>query len=150
MPRPRAAGEHLDLYGTVQDSDGRAIDGATVEIWQCDAYGSYRHPRGAGARVDAGFQGFGSPQRRPGQLPVPHHPAGALHRADAAHPRQAPASVVRRVTSQLFVAGDPGNAGDFLYRSLSEADREAVEMRPVRAPAGSPVMWQVERSLIVG
>ena len=54
------------------------------------------------------------------------------------------------LTSQLFVAGDPGNAGDILYRSLSDDDREAVEMRPVRAPAGSPVMWLVERSLIVG
>ena len=58
------------------------IDGATVEIWQCDVFGSYRHPRGAGARIDAGFQGFGStPQRRPRPLPVPHHPAGALQRA---------------------------------------------------------------------
>ena len=42
------------------------------------------------------------------------------------------------LTSQLFVAGDPGNAGDFLYRSLSDADREAVEMRPVQRPGRQP------------
>jgi protocatechuate 3,4-dioxygenase beta subunit len=151
MPRPRAAGEHLDLYGTVQDGDGQAIDGATVEIWQCDAFGSYRHPRGAGARVDAGFQGFGSTRsdargsyRFRTIRPVPY-PGRTPHiHVKLRHPS------FGELTSQLFVAGDPGNAGDMLYRSLSDADREAVEMRPVRAPAGSPVMWLVERSLVVG
>jgi protocatechuate 3,4-dioxygenase, beta subunit len=37
---PRAAGEWLDLHGQVVDAQGRAIDGATVEIWQCDVHGS--------------------------------------------------------------------------------------------------------------
>jgi protocatechuate 3,4-dioxygenase beta subunit len=57
---PRAAGEWLDLGGRVVDARGRPIDGAEIEIWQCDVYGSYRHPRGAGSRVDEAFQGFGS------------------------------------------------------------------------------------------
>ena len=30
QPLPRAAGEHLDLYGVVQDSEGRAVDRCTV------------------------------------------------------------------------------------------------------------------------
>jgi len=53
-------------------------------------------------------------------------------------------------TSQLFVAGHPGNPGDFLYRSLSETDRSAAELRLLRAPPGAPVIWLVEKDLIVG
>jgi protocatechuate 3,4-dioxygenase beta subunit len=147
----RAAGEWLDLTGSVVDARGRVIDGAEVEIWQCDAYGSYRHPRGAGSRVDEAFQGFGSsrsdaqgryrfrtikPVIYPGRTPHIH----VLLR----HPS------FGELVSQLFVAGDPGNAGDFLYRRLSAADRADAEMLLQPAPAGSPVRWLVERSLIVG
>lgn len=151
QPRPRAAGEHLELYGTVRDTAGRAVDGATVEIWQCDAFGSYRHPRGAGAKVDAGFQGFGSSRsgadggyRFRTIRPVPYSGRTPHIHVKLRHPS------FGELTSQLFVAGDPGNAGDFLYRSLSEAGREAAEMRPVRAPAGSGLTWLAERALIVG
>ena len=137
QPLPRARGEHLDLHGAVVDGDGRAVDGAEIEIWQCDAFGSYRHPRGAGDRIDAGFQGFGSDaQRRARRLPLPHDPAGAVSGPHAAHPRQAAPPTFGEVTSQLFVAGEPGNPGDFLYRSLGEGDRQDVEMRLQRAPAG--------------
>ena len=149
--RPRASGEHLDLYGAVVDADGRIVDGAEVEIWQCDAYGSYRHPRGAGDRVDDGFQGFGMtktdargvyrfrtirPVPYPGRTPHIHvklrHPNFGEH------------------ISQLFVAGDPGNAGDGLYRRLSAEDRAFTDITLQRAPAGSPVVWIAERSLVVG
>ena len=60
QPMPRSRGEHLDLHGIVRDGAGRAVEGAEIEIWQCDVHGSYRHPRGAGERIDAGFQGFGA------------------------------------------------------------------------------------------
>ena len=147
----RAAGEHLDLFGTVHDANDRLVDGAEVEIWQCDAYGTYRHPRGGGARVDAGFQGFGSarsdrqggyrfrtirPMPYPGRTPHIHvklrHPAFG------------------EVTSQLFVAGEAGNARDFLWRSLDDAERAEVELRLQPAPAGAPVRWLAERPLKVG
>ncbi len=32
QPRERAAGEYLDLRGSVQDTNGRTVDAATVEI----------------------------------------------------------------------------------------------------------------------
>jgi protocatechuate 3,4-dioxygenase beta subunit len=151
QPLPRARGEHLDLHGVVRDAAGRPVDGAEIEIWQCDAFGSYRHPRGAGERVDAGFQGFGSARSdRSGVYrfltirPVPY-PGRAPH----IHVKLRHASF-GEVTSQLFVAGDPGNAGDFLYRSLAEDDRTDVEMR-LQKPAGSAaVAWVAERDLVVG
>lgn len=146
----RAAGEWLDLGGSVLDSRGRIVDGAEVEIWQCDVHGSYRHPNGAGAQVDEAFQGFGSsiadkqgrfrfrtikPAPYPGRTPHIHvrlrHPAFG------------------EFTSQLFVAGEPANAGDFLYRRMSADERQAAEMRLARAPADAPVKWLVDRSLII-
>ena len=146
-----AAGEYLDLGGIVSDAQGRVIDGAEIEIWQCDIHGSYRHPRGAGSRVDEGFQGFGSsrsdaqgryrfrtikPAPYPGRTPHIH----VLLR----HPS------FGELVSQLFVAGEPANAGDFLYRRLSAAQRADTEMRLQAAPAGSPVRWVAERPLVVG
>jgi protocatechuate 3,4-dioxygenase beta subunit len=150
QPRSRAVGEHLDLFGVVADDRGRLIDGATVEIWQCDAFGSYRHPRGAGHQVDEGFQGFGSnvsdaqgryrfrtirPVAYPGRTPHIHV---KLRHASFSE-----------FTSQLFVAGDPGNERDGLYRSLSQDTRAPVDMALRRAPAGSAVTWLVEQALIV-
>jgi protocatechuate 3,4-dioxygenase beta subunit len=151
QPRPRASGQVLDLFGHVLDPDGKAMDRAEVEIWQCDAFGSYRHPRGAGTRIDDGFQGFGSsvsdaqgvyrfrtirPVPYPGRTPHIH--------VKVRHP------AIGELTSQLFVAGDPGNERDFLYRSLSTEQRASVELRLQRAPAGSAVVWLAESALVVG
>jgi protocatechuate 3,4-dioxygenase beta subunit len=150
QPLPRARGEYLDLRGAVVDADGRTIDGAEVEIWQCDAFGSYRHPRGAGARIDAGFQGFGSTRSDARGMyrfltirPVPY-PGRTPHiHVKLRHP------AFGEVTSQLFVAGEPGNAGDFLYQSLGDADRKEVELRLRKPAAGEPVAWLAERDLVV-
>ncbi len=149
--RPRARGEHLDLVGTVSDANGRIVDAAEVEIWQCDVFGSYRHPRGAGDQFDEGFQGFGRsktdaqgayrfrtirPVPYPGRTPHIH----VLLR----HPS------FGQLISQLFVVGDAGNARDFLYRSLSNDDRASVDMQLQRAPSDAGVVWRVEQMLVVG
>ena len=56
--RPYGKGRAAWLEGTLTDTDGRAVGGAAVEIWQCDPDGHYHHP-GDGGRADPGFQGFG-------------------------------------------------------------------------------------------
>ncbi|HET7792701.1 MAG TPA: intradiol ring-cleavage dioxygenase [Rhizobacter sp.] len=147
----RARGEWLDLGGRVEDERGRAIDGVELEIWQCDVFGSYRHPRGASAQVDAAFQGFGSTRSDAQGLyrfrtikPVPY-PGRTPHiHVRLRHPSFGEA------TSQLFIAGEAANARDFLYSSLSPAERALVDMSLQRAPAGAPVAWVVQRSLVVG
>ena len=151
QPLPRARGELLDLHGIVQDGTGRAVDGAEIEIWQCDVHGSYRHPRGAGERIDAGFQGFGATRSdaRGGYRFRTIRPVPSSGRTPHIHVKLRHPSF-GEVTSQLFVAGDPGNAGDFLYRSLGEEDRRNAEMRLQRPAAGDAVAWIVERDLIVG
>ena len=122
-----------------------------MEIWQCDAFGSYRHPRGAGERIDAGFQGFGSTRSdaRGGYRfrtirPVPY-PGRTPHiHVKLRHP------AFGEVTSQLFVAGDPGNASDFLYRSLGEDDRRNIEMRLAARARGRGGELARRARLVVG
>ena len=73
-------------------------------------------------------------------MPYPAEPLTSTSRQD---PK------LRDHTSQLFVAGDPGNARDFLYRQLDDAGRTAVDVRLSRAPAGAPVTWQAEHRLVI-
>jgi len=147
-----AQGEHLGLEGRVVDSDGRAIDGAVVEIWQCDALRHYRHPstEPASAPVDAAFQGFGSTlaaaqghYRFRTIKPVPY-PGRTPH----IHVKLRHASF-GELTTQLFVDGDAGNAGDFLWRRLSGADRASLAMVLAPAAADSALRWQVHHDLVV-
>ena len=134
------------------DGRGRLIDAAEVEIWQCDALAAYRHPgvRAEAGRFDPGFQGFGaarSDARGESRFrtirPVPY-PGRTPH----IHVKLRHASF-GELTSQLFLEGDPGNARDFLWRQLGEADRVAVAMRLQPAAADSGLKWQARHALVV-
>ncbi|HEU4460579.1 MAG TPA: intradiol ring-cleavage dioxygenase [Methylibium sp.] len=148
-----ARGERLGLEGRVVDAQGRIVDGAEVEIWQCDALGHYTHPstqRVPAESVDAGFQGFGS-ARSDAQgiarfVAIRPHPYPG--RTPHIHIRLRHPSFGERI-SQLFVENDPGNAGDFLWRSLDAEEREALAMRLVAAPAASGLRWQVRQDWVV-
>jgi len=135
------------LGGQVTDLDGRPLRGAQVEIWQCDESGHYHHP-GDGDRADAAFQGFGRvavdadgryrfrtirPVAYSGR--TPH-----IHVKVRLGPREL-------LTTQLYVAGDAGNARDGLWRRLSAAEREAVTVPFERGADGLraqfPIVLQV-------
>lgn len=147
-----ARGERLGLDAVVADRDGRTIDGAEVEIWQCDALAHYRHPQvpAVAGRHDPGFQGFGASRSdAQGRVrfrtirPVPY-PGRTPH----IHLKLRHASF-GTLTTQLYVDGDPGNAGDGLLRRVAEADRPALMMQLRPAPADSGLRWQVWHTLTV-
>jgi protocatechuate 3,4-dioxygenase beta subunit len=52
------------------------------------------------------------------------------------------------LTSQLFVAGDRGNAGDFIWRRAREADRNALALRLTPASTDG-LRWQARHTLVV-
>lgn len=121
-----AGGQPVWLQGTVQDLAGKPVRGAQIEIWQCDEDGHYDHP-GDGSRQNPSFQGFGraavaadgswrfrtiKPVAYSGRTPHIHAKVQLAGRD--------------LLTTQLYVAGDPGNARDMIWRRLSTADREAV------------------------
>lgn len=119
-------GQAAWLEGTVSDAAGRAATGAVVEIWQCDQQGRYHHP-GDGGRADPAFQGFGrAAVGADGTYRFrtirPAHYAG---RTPHIHVKVKLASR-ELLTTQLYVEGDPHNAGDGLWRRLGAADRAAL------------------------
>lgn len=146
-----ARGEHLALQLQVADARGRVIDGAEVEIWQCDALAAYRHPgvRAEPGRHDPAFQGFGAARSaadgsvlfrtiRPVPYPgrTPHIHVKLRH------------SSFGELSSQLFVAGDAGNARDFLWQRLDAEEQASLAMQ--LAPAqGDGLRWQARHSLVV-
>ncbi len=148
----QARGELLGLGFVVADVNGRLVDRCEVEIWQCDAKQVYHHPRGGmePGRFDPGFQGFGiSTSAADGTLrfrtikPV-NYPGRTPH----IHLKLRHASF-GELTSQLFVAGEPGNARDFLWRQLEASQRAALEMALLPAPADSGLRWQASQRLVV-
>ncbi len=145
-----ALGEHLGLDLRVMDTAGKAVDRVEFEIWQCDVNAVYRHPseRDEG-RMDKGFQGFGSaltsaqgvvafrtikPVAYPGRTPHIHI---KLH-----HP------TFGEWTSQLFLAGDAGNARDGIWRSLGPQRQGALDM--VLLPAQDDgLRWRAQHTVLV-
>ena len=147
-----ARGQALGLQLVVTDTNERVLDGAEVEIWQCDAMAQYRHPSVAQepGRFDEGFQGYGAAKTgRDGALAFRTiRPVAYPGRTPHIHVTVRHASF-GEVTSQLFVAGDPGNARDFLWNRLSAADRDALAMRLEPAAAGSGLAWVARHALVV-
>ncbi len=126
------------VEGVVKDPDGAPVAGAVVEIWQCDDHGRYHHP-GDGNRADPAFQGFGrvtvgadGRYRFKTLKPVPYTGRTPhIHFKVKLGPHDL-------LTTQLYVAGHPGNGQDGLWRRLSAADRAAltVPFEPDRTTPG--------------
>ena len=119
-------GEPAWVEGVVTDLEGKPLAGAQVEIWQCDHAGHYHHP-GDGGRADPKFQGFGRMTLGSDGRYRFHtiRPAPYSGRTPHIHVK------VRQgghelLTTQLYVAGEAGNARDGLWRSLSATQRERL------------------------
>jgi protocatechuate 3,4-dioxygenase, beta subunit len=123
-----AKGDITLLSGRVLDVRGRPVSGVQVEIWQCDAFGSYHHPRDTrNAPRDPNFQGYGvattgtdGAYRFRTIKPVPY-PGRTPH----IHFRLAGRDVPYLVT-QMYIAGFPQNDGDFLLSSIVDPQARAA------------------------
>jgi protocatechuate 3,4-dioxygenase beta subunit len=150
----QAMGTVLHLQGRVLDLDGRPVQGAMVEIWQCDAQGLYDHPRQPGReRRDSAFQGYGrmlaggdgaysfrtlKPVAYPGRAPHIHFKVAI--------------SNGRLLTSQFYIAGEPGNERDSVFRAAARdpRQRERIEMRLAPAPGLEPGALATTMDIVVG
>lgn len=119
-------GQPAWLEGTVVDTAGAPVSGAVVEIWQCDQAGHYHHP-GDGGQADPAFQGFGRVAvGRDGRYRFRTlRPAPYSGRTPHIHIK---VKLDRKelLTTQLYVAGDPGNGRDFLWSRLNREERSAL------------------------
>jgi protocatechuate 3,4-dioxygenase beta subunit len=127
----RAQGVVTHLRGRVLDARGTPVPGAVVEIWQCDAFGHYRHSRDQQDGRDPGFQGRGRLTTGPDGTyafrtirPVPY-PGRTPHiHTVVAAPGREP------LVTQFYVEGEPLNERDVLFNGLRDArQREAVLLR---------------------
>jgi protocatechuate 3,4-dioxygenase beta subunit len=150
----RAMGQVLHLEGRVLGLDGKPLAGTLVEIWQCDAQGIYDHPRQPGRdRRDAAFQGYGrlmadadgkysfrtlKPVAYPGRTPHIHLKAAT---GDG-----------RLLTSQFYIAGDPQNERDFVYRDAARDphQRERIEMKLEPAPGIEAGALATKMDIVIG
>jgi len=133
----RAMGTVLHLQGRVLDASGKPMTGAIVEIWQCDWQGLYDHPRQPGReRRDSAFQGYGKvatdtdsrygfrtlkPVAYPGRTPHIHLKVAT--------------SDGRQLTTQFYLAGDPLNERDFVYREAMRDPRRRARLDMRLEPA---------------
>src|SRR5260221_6015897 len=150
----QAMGTVLHLEGRVLDPSGRTVPGALVEIWQCDAQGLYDHPRQPGReRRDSAFQGYGrmlaaadgrysfralKPVAYPGRTPHIHFKVATASGG--------------LLTSQFYIAGEPGNERDGIFRAAARdpRQRELVEMKLAPAPGVEAGALATKMDIVVG
>jgi len=123
-------GTPLYLTGRVLARNGRPIDSALVEIWQCDANAVYHHPDGGDeSHRDPNFQGYGQ---------VRTETSGAFHFRTiqpVPYPGRTAHIHVRVQTerdgslaTQLYLPNEAGNEGDVIYRRLNPPERAKVAL----------------------
>ena len=140
-----AAGVVTHVFGRLLDQAGRPVSGARVEIWQCDAFGRYHHPRDRGGGADPNFQGFGrmavdgdgafrfrtiKPVPYPGRTPHIHFAVAGPG--------------IERLTTQMYIAGEPLNARDGLLNAVRD---EAARQRLIVPLRAAP---EVEDGALIG
>lgn len=118
----KAHGTITDVAGRVLDTDGKPVAGVKIEIWQVNGYGRYHHPDDdSDLPVDPNFQGYGET--------VSNADGGYRFRTvkPVAYPGRAP-HIHFALTgrgfgpfyTQMYLAGAPENAGDFLLRRVTD------------------------------
>ena len=150
-PAP-AAGQVIHVFGQVFDPDGRPLPEVLVEIWQCDAFGVYHHPREPRGPADPNFQGFGRRQadgegayRFRTIRPVPY-PGRTPHIHFAVKgPGFEP------LVTQMYLRGEPLNASDFVLARIRDPEaRESVLVDFAAAPELEPDALAGRFDLVLG
>ena len=105
-----AEGVPLELSGRVLSVDGAPVTAATVEIWQCDNRGIYRHPRAPRqGHEDPNFQGYGevAVDGSGGYTFLTIVPVAYPGRPPHIHTKVKATGI--ELTTQLYLLGHPGN-----------------------------------------
>ena len=124
-----AFGEIATVAGRVTDSDGQALEGVLIEIWQVNGYGRYHHEGDDSTNpIDPNFQGYGAVMTnaqgayRFRTIKPIAYPGRAPHIHFAVAPKKGAPLV-----TQMYLAGARENAGDFLLAGIRDkAERESL------------------------
>jgi protocatechuate 3,4-dioxygenase beta subunit len=134
-----AMGTVAGFGGRVLNADGKAIEGATVELWQADNNGCYIHSQGVqrGRDRDPLFQGFGKMEtNQKGEYRF----RTILPALYAGRTRHFHVAVVkggkRLLTTQLFIAGEPQNERDGILKRMGTDEQRLSVIRPFEKVSG--------------
>jgi protocatechuate 3,4-dioxygenase beta subunit len=128
----QALGQVSYVAGRILDRRGHPLRGATVEIWQCDANGRYRHPEAPEVELfDSAFQGYGRirvdaegqyafrtirPVSYPGRTPHIHFAVAVPGTGG--------------FVTQLYVEGEPLNERDWILNHIRNPRQRASVVVP--------------------
>jgi len=134
-----AQGKKIRLHGRVLDEACEPVEGATIEIWQADTNGRYRHERdNRSVPVDPAFQGWGEAKsdadgrygfKTVKPAPYPTGAEGSDMRAPHIHVR-AVSPEHHELITQMFFEGEPLNETDGVIQDLSAQDQERLIVAP--------------------
>jgi len=134
---PNAEGVVTEFGGRLLRTDGEPVPGASIELWQTDTHGNYIHSRGAltGKERDPLFQGYGMIETNAAgeyrfRTILPGLYTGRTRHYHIAVNRHGK----RLLTTQLYIAGEPGNERDGLLRSIREPEQRLALIREFIAP----------------
>lgn len=147
-----ARGVITHLRGRVLDASGRALSGMTVEIWQCNAFGRYHHPRDRrDAPLDEHFQGYGRtlsaadgayrfrtirPVAYPGRTPHIHFAVSGPG--------------TETLVTQMYVAGEPRNETDWLLGRIRDPRARESVVVALSDAEGAPGELTGEFDIVLG
>ena len=147
-----ARGVIAHLGGVVTDHRGRAVPGAVVEIWQCDANGRYHHPRDRRNRpLDENFQGYGRSRTGAdgGYRFRTIEPVSYSGRAPHIHFTIRGPGFEPLVT-QMYVDGAPENAGDWILNRVRDPVRRASIVVPFEPHPQLPAQRVARFDIVLG
>ncbi len=129
-----ASGEVLEVHGKVVDQQGNPIEDASVDLWQANTYGRYRHPADTSeGKLDQAFQGWAIvPSASDGTFRFKTVKPGAYKVAkDWSRPPHIHFKVSKRgyreITTQMYFPDEPLNDIDrLLLRHNKEARRAMI------------------------
>jgi len=141
-----ATGKAVIITGSVVDTEGTPIEDATVDLWQANAAGRYRHPHESNkAPLDPNFQGWAIvPSGKAGEFRFKTVVPGAYPAADGwSRPPHIHFKVTKKgyveLTTQMYFPGEPLNDEDRLLKRKPEAERELMIAKLL---PGEPVTYE--------
>ncbi|MEO1001189.1 MAG: hypothetical protein AAFW69_11415, partial [Pseudomonadota bacterium] len=141
--RPRAAGEAIEITGTVRDETGRPQPGVMLEVWNANSHGRYTHRDDqTDYAIDPNFRGHGrvmtdaeGTYRFLTVLPGHYIARPDIGRWRPRHIHVSVRGGAARLITQMYFAGDPHNDSEV---HLGDEPRRAPpdrDMDMARPPA---------------
>lgn len=150
-----AQGKHIIVTGSVLDNHGQPVPQATVEIWQANAKGRYRHPQDANpAPLDPNFQGwaivltdengeFRFKTVMPGSYPA----SSTWVRPPHIHFKISKKGY-EELTTQMYFPGEALNEADLLLNQKSPSERLLMIARK-RGPSETEALEVYEYAIVL-